>query len=109
MRWRLDKVPRQCTMEQLQEEAAAIALCCEAARQSRAFGSGITLGTRIAVGSSGRRRGNVAADRLESVFLRLFGMTTRTMIVDRRLAHAMAGPVAVRARRALALHDFDFP
>jgi hypothetical protein len=50
----------------------------------------------------------VAADGLESVFFRLFGMTTRTIIVDRRLAHAMAGPVAVCARRALALHGFDF-
>jgi hypothetical protein len=50
----------------------------------------------------------VAADRLEGIFFRLFGMTTRTMIVDRCLAGAMAGPVAVRTRWALALHGLVF-
>jgi hypothetical protein len=79
----------------------------KAARQGRVFGSGVSLG-RIAARSLGGRRGNVAADGLERVFFRLFGMTTRTMIVHRRLTHAMAGPVAVRARWALALHGFVF-
>jgi hypothetical protein len=50
----------------------------------------------------------VAADRLKGIFFRLFGMTTRTMIVDRCLAGAMAGPVAVRTRWALALHGLEF-